>query len=180
MTRRDIGWFMAAAVLVLVVSASAPAFPQEAEPQPAEAAAPQPDAKQTVEEILKQQEALLRGQRFSYDPAGRRDPFRSLYEQVKTVHGKRPPGVAGMLVAEIDLSGIVKDSGAGDVAFFNGSDNKGYFLRVGDRVYDGTVIAIDSNKGVVTFRQQVDDPRRIKPYIDVKKRLVPVGEESAQ
>ena len=67
-----------------------------------------------------------------------------------------------------------------DVAFFNGSDNKGYFLRVGDRVYDGTVIAIDARRGVVTFRQQVDDPRRIKPYIDVKKRLVPVEEESAQ
>jgi type IV pilus assembly protein PilP len=176
MTRRDIRWFAAAAALVLIVCASAPAFPQET-PAPQ---TPQ-EAKATVEEILQQQEALLRGQRFSYDPAGRRDPFRSLYEQVRTVDGRdKIPGVAGMLVAEIDLSGIVKDKGDGDVAFFNGSDNKGYFLRVGDRVYDGTVIAIDARRGVVTFRQQVDDPRRIKPYIDVKKRLVPVEEESAQ
>jgi hypothetical protein len=46
-------------------------------------------------------------------------------------------------------------------------------------VYDGSVIAIDTAAGSVTFRQQVDDPRLIKPYRDVVKRLVPQGEEKA-
>ncbi len=92
--------------------------------------------------------------------------------------GPRPKGVAGMLVTEIDLVGIVKDPDKGDVAFFMGSDNRGYFLRVGDEVYDGTMIAIDARKGAVTFRQQVDDPRVIKPYRDLVKRLVPLEEES--
>ena len=121
----------------------------------------------------------MRGQRFSYDPAGRRDPFLSLYEQVRIERmGPRPKGIRGMLVTEIDLVGIVQDASGGDVAFFTGSDNKGYFLRVGDEVYDGTIIGVDPRTGSVTFRQQVDDPRLIKPYRDVVKRLIPLEESS--
>ena len=132
-----------------------------------------------VEEILRQQEALLRGQQFSYDPENRRDPFRSLIESVKPrIKGPRPAGVAGMLVSEIDLAGIVQDAGTGNVAMFTGSDNRAYFLRVGDRVYDATLISIDSERGAVTFRQEIDDPRHIKPYRDVVRKLVPLDEES--
>jgi hypothetical protein len=198
MTRRYLGWFLAAAALTLVAAATAPAYPAE-EKAPAkknaagkqEAAAPAetPDAmptgtkegNQTVETILRQQEELLTGQRFSYDPAGRRDPFRSLYEEIGMKRkGPRPKGVSGMLVTEVDLTGIVHDATGGDLAVFMGSDNKGYFLRVGDEVYDGTVIAVDPGGGTVTFRQQVDDPRLIKPYRDVVKRLTPSdGEEKA-
>jgi len=176
MSRRDRWTLLAAAALVALVAVSAPAFPQSVT---GEESATTPEQEQTVETILKQQEDLLKGQRFSYDPAGRRDPFRSLYETVKLVKGPRPKGVAGMLVTEIDLVGTVRDDSSGDVAFFMGPDNKGYFLRVGDQVYDGTLIAIDSGNGTVTFRQQVDDPRLIKPYRDVQKRLVPVDEERA-
>ena len=84
-----------------------------------------------------------------------------------------------MLVAEIDLTGVVHDGRDGDVAVVMGSDNKGYFLRVGDEVYDGTIIAIDSRQGTVTFRQQIDDPRMIKPYRDIVKRLVPLEDEES-
>ena len=51
-----------------------------------------------------------------------------------------------------------------------------YELGVTD---DGSVIAVNPRKGSVTFRQQVDDPRMIKPYRDVTKKLTPVDEESA-
>lgn len=184
MSRRYLASIVVCAALVLVASASAPAFPQEEDPSatPAEAVdeqAPEAASSETVETILREQEELLKGQHFSYDPAGRRDPFRSLYETVKLVKGPRPKGVAGMLVSEINLVGILKDDSGGDVAFFMGPDNKGYFLRVGDEVYDGTLIAIDTGSGTVTFRQQVDDPRLIKPYRDVPKRLVPLDEENA-
>jgi len=187
MIRRSYGWFLAAALLALLVSASAPAFPKDAAaPAPAQAAGvAQPggerkDASQTVETILREQEQLLSGQRFSYDPGGRRDPFRSLFQNVPlSKKGPRPKGVAGMLVAEVNLVGIVRDSRGGNIAFFTGSDNKGYFLHVGDEVYDGTVIAIDPVQMTATFRQQVDDPRLIKPYRDVVKRLVPQEEEKA-
>lgn len=185
MSRRYLASILVCAALVLVAAASAPAFPQEQEAPaaPAEQAGEQEAegtaSTETVETILREQEELLKGQHFSYDPAGRRDPFRSLYETVKLVKGPRPKGVAGMLVSEINLVGILKDDTGGDVAFFMGPDNKGYFLRVGDEVYDGTLIAIDTGSGTVTFRQQVDDPRLIKPYRDVPKRLVPLDEENA-
>ena len=195
MNRRHLGWFLAAAGLILVVAAASPAFPQGA-PAPAKGPAaraqapkeaPAGEAKkagsegeQTVETILRQQEQILSGQRFSYDPAGRRDPFRSLFEDLAIKRkGPRPRGVAGMLVSEITLVGLVKDASGGDLTLFMGSDNKGYFLRVGDEVYDGTLIAVDPKAGTVTFRQQVDDPRLIKPYRDVVKRLVPLEEDKA-
>lgn len=180
MSPRDLRYVLLTSLALLVFGSTTQAIPEDPvaqEPVPSDQE--QAAQKQTVEEILQKQEALLRGQRFSYDPGGRRDPFLSLYEEVKPLNaGPRPKGVAGMLVAEIDLVGIVKDKGEGNMAFFTGSDNKGYFLRVGDRVYDGTVIAIDARTGAVTFRQQVDDPRVIKPYRDVVKSLVP-QEESA-
>lgn len=203
MNRREFAWFMAIAMLALLVAVSAPAFPQEpataglpqlqpadpvqAEPVPpppggTQAAAEQPAAQEssTVESILRQQEELLQGQQFSYDAEGRRDPFQSLIEKIKAVPAdKRPQGASGMLVTEIDLDGIIQDPSGGNLAFFTGSDNKGYFLRVGDAVYDGTLIAIDPRQGTVTFRQHVDDPRIIKPYRDVVKRLVPQQEESS-
>jgi hypothetical protein len=198
MSRAHSGRFLAAASLACAVMAALPALAAEAPapPQKAKGAAAAPEVKgaaaapeakaaetegsQTVETILRQQEQLLSGQRFSYDPGGRRDPFRSLYEDL-TIRkkGPRPRGVAGMLVSEVSLAGIVQDPSGSDVTLFMGSDNKGYFLRVGDEVYDGTLIAVDPKAGTVTFRQQVDDPRLIKPYRDVVKKLVPLEEDKA-
>lgn len=188
MNVRRLGWVLAVVALGIVVAASAPAFPQDpgaADPGAAQAppADTRSDGEKTVETILRQQEEILTGQRFSYDPSGRRDPFRSLYEDLaERKKGPRPRGVAGMLVTEVELSGIVDDAQGGNVAVFRGTDNKGYFLRIGDEVYDGTLLAIDPRSGSVTFRQQVDDPRLIKPYRDVVKRLVSVDveEEKAQ
>jgi len=184
-SQRPRGLVLAAAALIALAAATAPAFSAEkaapaasAPAAPPEGAAAAAAGAQTVETILRQQEDLLSGQQFSYDPGGRRDPFRSLMEELNLrKKGPRPKGVAGMLVTEVDLVGIVKDPSGGDVAFVMGSDNKGYFLKAGDEVYDGAVIAVDPRAGTVTFRQQVDDPRLIKPYRDVVKRLVPLEEE---
>jgi len=179
--RRYAGWFLTTFALAFVAAATAPAFPMaqgDTQPDP-------PDGSQvgvtvvdgtqdTVEAILEQQEQLLRGQRFTYDPGSRRDPFRSLYDKV-TEDTQRPSGIEGMSLDEIDLTGIVENPG-GDVAYFTGSDNQGYFLRVGQRVYHATMISIDPNTGSVTFREQVEDPRQIKPYRDVVRKLVPSEE----
>ena len=189
MNRGHLGRFLAATGLALVVMAASPALAQGApapaqEAQDAAAAAEakraEAEGNQTVETILRQQEEILSGQRFSYDPGGRRDPFRSLFEDLTIKKkGPRPRGVAGMLVSEVTLVGLVRDPSGGDMTLFMGSDNKGYFLRVGDEVYDGTLIAVDPKAGAVTFRQQVDDPRLIKPYRDVVKKLVPLEEDKA-
>ena len=182
---RQWGWWTAAAALILVAGLAAPARAEDKTASPdaaakAQAEAQQKEGQQTVDTILRQQEDLLSGRQFSYDPGGRRDPFRSLLEEsAMRRKGPRPRGVAGMLVVELDLTGIVRDTSGGNIAVVTGTDNKGYFLHVGDEVYDGGVIAIDPAAGTVTFRQQVDDPRLIKPYRDVVKRLAPLGEEKA-
>jgi hypothetical protein len=143
------------------------------------AAKAQAEGKAVVDQILRDKEDLIAGKHFSYDPGGRRDPFRSLLEAVSHFKGPRPKGIAGMLIGEVDLVGTVRDA-KGNVAFFKGSDNKGYFLHVGDEIYDGRIISIDPPTGTVTFRQRVDDPRQIKPYRDIVKRLTPLTEEEAQ
>ena len=130
----------------------------------------------TIEKIIEESESVLAGRGFTYDPAGRRDPFRSLVEQTKADRGPRPKGIAGMLISEVDLVGIVQ-KGKDNLAFFNGSDNKGYFLRVGDQLYDGRIIQINRATGQVVFRQEINDPRSIKPYRDITKRLYSAEEE---
>jgi len=135
-------------------------------------------AGETINRIMEDNEAMLTGRGFAYDPAGRRDPFRSLVDPLNTAQkGPRPRGIAGMLISEVDLVGIVQ-KGREHFAFFNGSDNKGYFLRVGDSLFDGKIIRIDRSTGMVMFRQDVNDPRSIKPYRDVTKRLASAEEES--
>lgn len=158
--------------------------PSVAETAPAEtgaeapAAAPGPGEAETINRIMQDNEAMLTGRGFTYDPAGRRDPFRSLVDAANTIgKGPRPRGIAGMLISEVDLVGIVQ-KGKGHIAFFNGSDNKGYFLRVGDVLYDGKIVRIDRTTGSVVFRQDINDPRSIKPYRDVTKRLTTAEEGS--
>jgi Tfp pilus assembly protein PilP len=135
-------------------------------------------AGETINRIMEDNEAMLAGRGFTYDPAGRRDPFRSLVDALNAIQkGPRPRGIAGMLISEVDLVGIVQ-KGRESLAFFNGSDNKGYFLKVGDSLYDGKIIKIDRSSGMVMFRQDVNDPRSIKPYRDVTKRLASAEEEN--
>lgn len=161
--------------LVLVTGAFAEDPPAAA---PAPEAAKTPQDTETINRIMQDNEAMLSGRGFTYDPAGRRDPFRSLVDAMNSIgKGPRPRGIAGMLISEVDLVGIVQ-KGKSHLAFFNGSDNKGYFLKVGDTLYDGKIIRIDRNTGTVVFRQDINDPRSIKPYRDVSKRLTTAEEGS--
>ena len=162
--------------LVLVTAAFAEDPPAAAAPAPEGAKTPQDT--ETINRIMQDNEAMLSGRGFTYDPAGRRDPFRSLVDAMNSIgKGPRPRGIAGMLISEVDLVGIVQ-KGKSHLAFFNGSDNKGYFLKVGDTLYDGKIIRIDRNTGTVVFRQDINDPRSIKPYRDVSKRLTTAEEGS--
>ncbi|UCF66370.1 MAG: hypothetical protein JSV80_11295 [Acidobacteriota bacterium] len=177
MNRRQAAWISFGLLLVLCgVHAAAVATPVPTETGQVDSRNTE-DA-QVLEQIERDTESVLTGQHFSYDPTGRRDPFEPLIKTQKIgTEGKRPKGIAGMLISEIDLKGVVTDVDGLPAALFRGSDNRGYTIRVGDVVYDGRVISIDSGRGAVVFRQQVEDPRRIKPYRDVVKRLRPEQEE---
>ena len=178
MTRRPPAFPALLAALVLTaVAAGIPLRAEDAKAAPAAGAAPGEQGSgasggsDTINRIKQGNEAMLSGRGFTYDPAGRRDPFRSLVDALNSqVKGPRPRCIP-------DLVGIVQ-KGKGYIAFFNGSDNKGYFLRVGDAVYDGKIIRIDRRTGSVVFRQDVNDPRSIKPYRDVTKRLTTAEEGS--
>ncbi|OFV82235.1 MAG: hypothetical protein A2Y78_00670 [Acidobacteria bacterium RBG_13_68_16] len=152
-------------VLLLV---ALPAFAQ-APPGPAPTPAESPIDTSTVERILRGDEAVEAGQGFTYDPAGRRDPFRSLLaRQAKEELGGRPPGLRGMGIEEIRLQGILRIP-EGYVAMVQGTDNMSYLIRPGTVLYDGTVELIEQGK--VVFRMQVADPKSLKPYREVVRTL---------
>ena len=103
-----------------------------------------------------------------YDPQGRRDPFRPLTGEAadtelrKAFEGK----LQGLLLSEVKLTSIVKTS-KGNIATFEGGPKKvGYFAHVGDKFWDGQVIEINYDTHTVVIRQQLNDPRLIKPFRD--------------
>lgn len=55
-----------------------------------------------------------------------------------------------MLIEELELEGILYRNGT-YIALFKGPDGKPYDVRVGNSVYDGEVIKIDSN--TVVFKR---------------------------
>ena len=127
------------------------------------------NVQEVLQEIL---EGPGTGEQYRYDPQGRRDPFQSLIGPApKLAPGQRPPGPAGFLIDEIKLQGVVRTKQQGLVAMVNGPDNKGYLIRVGDKVLDGEVVRITPSS--VVFRQEVNDPTRIERFREVVKDLTP-------
>jgi len=125
-----------------------------------------------IEQILRGEREMLQGENFSYDPAGRRDPFRSLnagFEQAMDSESEpRPPGLPGMSVDEIRLQGII-DTPNGILAFCQGRDSISYILRPGTKLYDGEVKDIQFDR--VVFRKQSNDPKQLKPYEDIVREI---------
>jgi type IV pilus assembly protein PilP len=157
----------------LVALAAGPVFGQErTAPAPVEEspAPPSPEASARIDEILEGEEAVLEGLVTSYDPGGRRDPFRSLLAaSPRQSVGPRPEGTPGFMIDEIYLKGIFKTS-QGFVAHVDvKNQKKSYLLREGDPLYDGDVLRIESTR--VVFRQIVNDPTVIKPFREVVKKL---------
>lgn len=106
---------------------------------------------------------------YTYERAGRRDPFVSLIGRgTETPGGTRPAGIAGMLISEVSLKGISHLSG-GPVAMLLGPDKKTYPVRPGQRLLDGTVKSITHD--TVVFSQDVNDPLSLVKQREVRKTL---------
>jgi Tfp pilus assembly protein PilP len=124
---------------------------------------------------------------YTYNSQGRRDPFVSLQRPVAADRGPktRKPGMEGFLIQEVALKGIVRTSGGGMgvaaepgyIATFLGADGKSYFVRTGQRLYDGVITAVDATS--VTFRQEVTDPLSPVKSREVRKSLY-ASEEARQ
>jgi type IV pilus assembly protein PilP len=110
---------------------------------------------------------------FTYDPAGRRDPFVSLLmggAPTRPTGASRPPGLPGLLIGEVAVKGVLKSKGS-FVAILQAADSKTYLAHTGDRVMDGAVKSITQD--AVVFSQDVNDPLSLVKQREVRKTIRP-------
>jgi type IV pilus assembly protein PilP len=110
-------------------------------------------------------------QGYTYNPAGRRDPFAPLLQRgadPRTNVVNRPEGLPGVAVSEVAIKGIVHSRGA-FVAMLQAPDNKTYIVRNGDRLFDATVKAVTAD--AVVFVQQVNDPLSLVKQREIRRPL---------
>jgi type IV pilus assembly protein PilP len=132
---------MKKAVFVLILVFPFLILAQENPPRPQEAA-----GDESVEIVAQPGE-------FVYNPEGRRDPFWNLL-QGKSVKENREAieGIAGLMIDELELEGIVFAQGSFK-ALLKGPDTRPYVVGIGDKVYDGEVVAMDKNS--VSFKKSL-------------------------
>ena len=163
-----------AALAIVLLFMAATAIAQTGTPAAGQEAQPAAETPQEPVEPVPEGIEITEGSGFRYEARGRRDPFVSLALGVDVLSPDvRPPGLAGMLIQEVSLRGIVKTV-SGYVAMIQGTDNKSYFARSGERLYDGNIQSIDDVR--VVFRQEINDPLRIEKFQTVEKTLHPVEE----
>jgi hypothetical protein len=108
--------------------------------------------------------------------AGKRDPFMPLISEKKDAGGMEhlPPGKAGLVIASVRVDGTVK-SPSGMIAVVSNPEQKVYFVREGDRLYDGDVekIGLDG----VTFKENSKDAFGKAVEHMVTKRIYPSAGE---
>ena len=156
-----------AAAVAAGAQAPAPAAHPTPRATPSAVIAPVPES--PGQGLIEQDESAMSGRSYSYDPAGRRDPFRSLLVREQNRGGvERPPGIAGISIDDLVVHGIWKTK-AGYVAQIRATDNKSYLIRAGDLLYDGEVTRVGPNE--VSFRQNLNDPQSVKPFREVTKQL---------
>jgi Tfp pilus assembly protein PilP len=111
---------------------------------------------------------------FQYSPESRRDPFVSLFNRgasdtrQRGTQQKRPEGIAGVMVEEVVVKGILHSRGAW-VAMVGAANGKTYTVRAGARLMDGSVRGINAQS--VVMLQEVNDPLSLEKQREVRKYL---------
>jgi hypothetical protein len=141
-------------------ASSAPAAPKNMAKAPAKMA----DTKAAKTPVEKPAEKVM---------TGKRDPFDALLNRPAVVGGTPmvlPPGKAGLVVGSLQIDGIV--GGAhGMIAIVSNPQQRVYFLREGDKLYDGTVQKITIE--AVAFQEVGKDAFGKPMERQVTKRLYP-------
>jgi Tfp pilus assembly protein PilP len=180
---------VAAGVVAIVATAAAQTPAKTPSPAPAAAAAPAnpaaaPAAAGTVAAPAASPAAAagpaIEPQGYTYDPQGKRDPFVSLLRRGGDVRGSatvgaRPAGLAGLETSEVTLKGTLASQGA-YVGILQGSDQKTYIVKAGDKLLDGTIRTINPDSLVIS--QQVTDPLSLEKQREVRKVLRQTTEEA--
>ena len=148
-----------AATIAIVLSTLVAVSAQSAKP-PAPAPADAPQAAPATPEA------------FSYEAAGRRDPFVNLLGTGTATEAqtgsRKADGTASMSVGEISVRGVMQSRGA-LVAMVMGPDNKTYIMHQGDKFLDGTIKTI-MPQGLVIM-QAVNDPLSPVKQREIRKLL---------
>jgi Tfp pilus assembly protein PilP len=108
---------------------------------------------------------------YSYDPAGRRDPFVSLVARgadAGSPASRGADGLPGLSVNEVSVRGVLRSRGA-LVAMVQGPDQKTYIVHANDRFLDGTVKSV-TPQGIVVL-QEVNDPLSLVKQKEIRKTL---------
>lgn len=143
----------------LVRAQSAPAV------QPAQPASPPP----TETPATPAAAAAEAAEAYTYDPAGRRDPFVSLLSRgLEPASGKKLTGLGSLTTSEVMLRGVMQSRNA-YVALLSGPDGKTYSARANDRLVDGVIRSV-TPQGVVIM-QEVNDPLSLVKQREVRKGL---------
>jgi hypothetical protein len=103
----------------------------------------------------------------------RRDPFDPLLNKAQAGNAtpeNLPPGKAGLVVASLRIDGIVRGSG-GMIAIVSNPQRRVYFLREGDKLYDGSVDHITLE--AISFHEFGKDAFGKPLERQVTKRLYP-------
>ena len=113
------------------------------------------------------------GPGYSYDPAGRRDPFVSLLGRGGDLPatGARPTGLPGALINDVTLRGVLKSAKGDFTALLQSPDSHTYIVHAGDKLMDGSVIAITQD--AIVFSQDVNDPLSLVKQREVRKTIRP-------
>ena len=110
----------------------------------------------------------IRSGQLKYDPEGRRDPFAPLTGEApaEEERSKYKDSLRGLLWDQAKLTAIIRTPG-GPIAMFEGGAQKmGFPASEGDRFWNAVVYRIDYEAATVTVREELDDPRLLKPYRD--------------
>ncbi len=143
-----------------LVGSSATVVPAQAAVQPARPASP-PPAVSAPATTAPAPDA------YTYDPAGRRDPFVSLLSRgIEPAAGKKLAGLGGITTAEMMLRGVLQSRDS-YVALISGSDGKTYSAHVNDRLLDGVIQSVTPE--AIVIMQEVNDPLSLVKQREVRK-----------
>lgn len=156
--------FLTGLTAALSIASASAQMPQAEKPAaPPAASQPKPQAPSAAS-------APPAPENYTYEPAGRRDPFLNLLNAGSEARptGRSGEGPAGLAVADISVRGVMQSRGT-LVAMVMGPDKKTYVVHQGDKFLDGTIKSI-TPQGLVVL-QEVNDPLSLVKQREVRKLL---------
>jgi Tfp pilus assembly protein PilP len=106
----------------------------------------------------------------TYDPAGRRDPFKNLLAGKEIKEKTQVGGAPQLYIDDVNLVGIVKYKKK-CTAILSGPQGFPYYFEVGDKLSDGFILSITENQ--VVFRKTNERGIPLTKPKDMMKEIKP-------